>query len=123
MHDIERQIALPKLADKLFNHRIGIVATAALLIAERPQGRQRHVARKVCITAEDLFDRRSVEKVVVHLPAFGAKPCAQLRGAAKVEVASIGVIEKNSVSDAALQADVERNRLVDWILAFGVAGC
>ena len=62
------------------------------------------------------------EKIVVQLAAFGAKPGALLRRLAEIEIAAIAVVEKDAVSDAALQADVERNGLIDRIFAFDVAG-
>src|SRR6185369_16492252 len=58
----------------------------------------------------------------VELAAFRAKPRALLRRLPEIEIAAIAVVEENAVSDAMLQADVERNRLVDRIFAFGVAG-
>src|SRR5215203_3046212 len=64
-----------------------------------------------------------MEEVVVHLAAFGAKPGALLRRLAKIEVAAITIIEKDPVGDAALQTDVERDRLINRIFAFDVTRC
>jgi len=102
MHYVERQVALAILVHNFFNHRIRIVAPATLLIAERPERRHRHVAREVRVAAEDLFDRWTVEEVVVHLAAFSTEPSALLRRFAEIEIAAIAVVEEYSVSDAAL---------------------
>ena len=55
MNDVEWQISFAILVYNFFNHRVGIVTPAALLIAESPKRRQRHVARQVSVAAEDLF--------------------------------------------------------------------
>src|SRR5712691_920465 len=111
MEHIERQVALPVLSHHLFDHRVRIVAPATLLIAKRPKGRQWHVAREFSIAIKNLLDRWTIEEVVVHLTAFGAKPGALLRRTTKIKVAAITVVKEKAVGRAALQADVERDGL------------
>src|ERR1044072_7632905 len=118
MHDVERQVAFAILVHHFFNHRVGIITPATLLIAERPERRQRHVAREIGVTPENLLDRWTMEEVVVHLAAFSAKPRALLRRLPEIKIAAITVVEKDAVSDAALEADVKRNGLIDRISAF-----
>ena len=62
MNHVERQIAFAILVHNFFDHRVGIIAPAALLITQRPERRQRHVAGEIGITAEDLFDRWPIER-------------------------------------------------------------
>src|SRR6185369_3279719 len=120
MYDVEREVATAILVHDFFDHRVRVVTPPTLLVAECPQRRQRHMSGQVCVAAEDLLNRWTVKKVIVHLAAFSAKPRALLRRFAEIEIAAIAVVEENSVSDAALQADVERDRLVDRIFAFSV---
>ena len=122
MNHVQRQIVFAILPRDFFDHRVGIVAPAALLIAQCPHRRQWHVTGQIRVAAENLFDRWAIEEVVVELTAFRAKPDPLLRRMAEVEVAAITVVEKDPVRGAALQADIERNGLIDRILAFGVAG-
>ena len=75
---------------------------------------------EVRVAAKNLFNRRAVEEVVVHLAAFSAKPRALLRRLPEVKIAAIAVIEKDPVGNPALQSDIKRNRLVDRIFALGV---
>ena len=79
MNHIQRQIALAILAHNLFDHGVRIIAPATLLIAQRPHWRHRRVAGQIRIACQNLFHRGSVEKVVIHLAAFGPKPRALLR--------------------------------------------
>src|SRR6266851_5236257 len=120
VHYVERQIPLSVLTDNPFNHRIWVITPAALLISKRPQRRKRHVARQLCVPTEDLLYCRAVKKIVVHLAAFGSKPGALLRVAAKVEITAIAVIKENSVSRAAFQTKVKRNGLIDRIFSLGI---
>src|SRR5687768_6624571 len=122
MHHVERQIAFAILAHDFLNHRVRVVAPATLLITERPQRRQGHVTSQVGVTAENLFDRWSMKEVVIDFAALGAKPRALLRRAAEVEITAVTVIEKDSIRDAALQAEIKRNGLIDRIFAFDVTG-
>src|ERR1700730_6655137 len=117
---IKRQIPLPILAHHFFHHRLGVITPAALLIAQRPERRQRHVSGEVGVATQDLLHRRSVKKVVVQFATFGAKPGALLRRVAKVKVTAIAVIKKDSVSSGMLQAYVKRDGLIDRIFAFRV---
>src|SRR6266699_5001754 len=100
MNYIQRQISLAILFYNLLHHFIGVVTPATLLITERPSWRQRHVPRKVGVTAENLLNRWSIKEIVIELAALGAKPYALLRTVAKVEVAAIAIVKKNSVSRA-----------------------
>ena len=80
------------------------------------------MAGEIGIATQNFLYGRSVEEVVVELAAFSAKPRALLRGFAKVKIAAIAVVKEDSVRIAALQSDVKRNRLINWIAAFGVSG-
>src|SRR5882672_3194092 len=67
MNYVQRQIALAILAHHSFNHCVGVVTPAALLIAQRPQRRQRHVTGKVGIPADDFLDRGPTEQIIIQL--------------------------------------------------------
>src|SRR5262249_6828598 len=102
MHDVERQVAPAIFVHNFFDHRVGVITPATLLIAECPKRRQRHVPGEIGVAAENLFDRWTIKEVVVHLAAFSAEPCTLLRRLAEVEITPIAVVEENSVSSAAL---------------------
>ena len=107
MNHIERQIAFAILADNFLDHRVRVITPTALLIAERPQRRHWHVTGEIGVTAQNFLYRWAIEEVVVQLAAFGAKPRALLRRFAEVKIAAIAVVEKDAVSDAVLQTDIE----------------
>src|SRR5258708_28590820 len=117
---IQRKIALAILPHHLLDYGLRIVTVATLLNAKRPERCQRHVTRQVSVTGENLFDRWAIEKVVIQLPALGAKPYPLLRKPPEIKVATITIIEKDSVSHALLQAKVKRNGLINRVLAFVV---
>src|SRR5258707_4060797 len=119
---IQRKITFAILPHHLLNHELRIVTVATLLNAERPQRRQWHMAGQVSIATENLFDRWAIEKVVIQLPALGAKPYALLRKPAEIEIAAITIIKKDSVCRTFLQTQIERNGLINRILAFVVTG-
>ncbi len=120
INNVERQVTLAILIHHFLNHRVRVIAPATLLMAERPKWRHRHMTGEVRVAAKNLFNRRAVEEVVVHLAAFSAKPRALLRRLPEVKIAAIAVIEKDPVGNPALQSDIKRNRLVDRIFALGV---
>src|SRR5687768_212099 len=122
MDHVKRQIAFAILARNFLDHRIGVITPAALLIAERPHRRQRHMACQIRVAAQDLLDRWSIKEVVVQFSTLSAEPGALLRRSAKIEIAAIAVVEKDPVGDPALQADIKRDRLIDGIFTLGVAG-
>ena len=62
MNDVERQIVFAIFADNFFNHRVGIIAPATLLVPQRPQWRHRHVPGEVRVAIQNLLERGSVEK-------------------------------------------------------------
>ena len=103
---------LAKRLDNLARSRFGIVGIAALLIAERPQRRQRRASRHGGVFFDDFFWLGSGKEVVIQLPAFGAEGKITLRFFAKIKNASIGVIEEKAISDAIAQPDEERNGLI-----------
>ena len=80
------------------------------------------MAGEVRVAIENLLKRGAVEKVIVQLAAFGAKPDALLRRFGEIKIAAIAVVEKDAVGAAVLQAGIERHGLIDWISSFGVAG-
>src|SRR6266487_4442344 len=120
MDHIEWQVSPSVFVYDFFNHRIRIVTPTALLIAKRPQRWQRHVTGEVGIVAENLFNGRPAEEIVVHLAAFGAKPNTLLRALAEVKVAAVAIVEEDSVSPAALQTDIKRDGLVDRVSSFDI---
>src|SRR5437763_15297796 len=95
---IEGQIALTILAHDMFDHRIRIVTVAALLNSQRPERNNGHMARNISVAEQDLLDGWTVEKIIVQLAAFGAKPDSLLRESAKIEITAIAMIKKDSVS-------------------------
>ena len=105
---IERKISLVILPHHFFNDGLRIITVAALLHAQRPERRQRHVPGEISIPVEYLFDRRPIEKVIVHLTAFGAEPNPFLRQPAKIEIAAITIVKKDSVSGRYLCAFAHR---------------
>src|SRR5258708_8202328 len=117
---VQRKITFAILPHHLLDHGLRIVTVATLLTAERPQRRKWNMAGQVSIATENLFDRWAIQKVVIQLPAFGAKPYALLRKPAEIEIAAITIIKKDSVSRTFLQTQIERNGLINRILAFVV---
>ena len=102
INDIQRKITLTILPHHVFDDGLRIITVAALLHAQRPERRQRHVPGEISIPVEYLFDRRPIEEVVVKLAAFRSKPDAFLRQPPEIEIASIAVIKKDSVGPAFL---------------------
>src|SRR5207248_10651636 len=76
---IEGQIALTILAHDAFDHRIRIVTVATLLNSQRPERHHGHMAREISVAGQNLLDRWTVEKIIVQLADFGAKPDSHLR--------------------------------------------
>ena len=95
---IQGQIALTILAHDAFDHRIRIVTVAALLNSQRPERHHGHMAREISVAGQNLLDGWTVEKIIVQLAAFGAKPDSLLRESAEIEIAAIAIIKKDSVS-------------------------
>ena len=96
------------------------IRIARLLIAERPQRRQRGAAGQRGVVAQHV--RRSAfraarEHVVVQLAAVGAEGVAVRIGLAHVEDAAPGVVEEHTVALAVAQRDEERNGLVERVRA------
>ena len=93
------QVAGAILANDFIDHRLGIVTPAALLIAQRPHGHKRHVPGQVGIAAEDLFDGRAVEKVIVDdLRNLGTD--VQIVREAVIDAAAGCAVPENSVAIA-----------------------
>src|SRR4030095_4148901 len=113
MHNVERQIALAILFHHLFDHRVRVVAPAALLITKCPERRQRHVACEFSVAAEDLLYGRTVEEVVIDLTALRAEPRSLLRGPSEIKITAVAVIKKDSISRAPVEAEIERHGLID----------
>ena len=64
---VEGEIVGAIAIDELFDGGVRVVAPAALLMAERPARRQRHVAGQVGIARDHLLHRGAPEEVVVEL--------------------------------------------------------
>ncbi len=115
---IERQIVRAVFSNHLLGHGIRIITVPALLIAERPHRRHRHVPGKVGVARQYLLNGRPLEEVVIHLAALRGERGVFLGRSAEIEVSPVAVIEENAVGRAVLPAGVERNALVNRIGAF-----
>src|SRR5207247_8224930 len=103
---VKRQVVLSILAHYFFRYSLRVIAPAALLIAQRPHRRQRHVTGQLPVAAQNLFHRGPPEEVVVHLAAFGRKRGVLLSRLAEIEVRAVAIVEKDSISLSALPAYV-----------------
>ena len=98
------------------------VAVTRLLVAQRPQRRQRRPAGKIGVARHDLLHGRSVDQVVVDRAAVGAERQRVRVALSEVEPAAPGVVEEDAVAAAfATRGDEERNALVERISGFGEA--
>ena len=112
---VGRNPPLAEVAGDEPDPRLRVVAVAALVITERPPGRQRHAPSHVGVALDDAFRIRPVNQVVIELAAFRAERQQARRRVADVEVAAERVVEKNAVGPSAAQHEVERDRHVDRI--------
>ena len=101
--------------------RFGIVAVAALLVAEAPERRQRRAADERGVFRDDFLRIGAGEEIVVQLAAFGAEGKIVGRFLAEIEAAAVGVVEKKAVRGAFAEADEKRNGLVERIGGFAPA--
>src|SRR6266571_4157103 len=113
--DVGRDLFLAEHFRNLADTRFGIVAVAALLIAEGPVRRQRRAANERGELFEDFLRLRSGEKVVVQLATFGADRKSSGSADAKVEIRAMSVVEKKAVGKTFAQADEEGDRFVNGI--------
>src|SRR4029078_2259822 len=120
---IQRQISFAILSYYFLNYQCWIVTVTTLLRAQSPQWWERHITSQISVAMQNVFDRRPVEKVVVHLAALGTKPNSLLRQPAKVEVAAVTIVKENSVGCAVFESKIKRDCLVNRIAARCVPGC
>src|SRR4030095_166866 len=120
VYHVERQVTLPILSYHLVNHCFRVITTANLLVPHCPHLREWHSSCEISVTPQNFRNRWSIEKVVVHLAAFGAKPASLLRGFTEIEIAPVAVVEEDPVGDAIFQTEVKRHGLVDRITSFYV---
>ena len=112
---IRRDLPLPEVVGDEADLRIGVVAVARLLIAERPARRHRHPAGEIRVALDDVLRRRPVDDVVVQIAALGAEREQARRRVPDIEVRAERVVEKDAVRAALPQNDVERHAGVDRI--------
>src|SRR5208283_292612 len=70
---VGRHFLLTKCVRQQPDARFGIIAPTALIVAERPKGRERHPARQRGVTLDYLFGIRAVDEVVVQVPPSAPK--------------------------------------------------
>ena len=100
INDVGGNLFLAQSLDDLAGARFGIIAVAALLVAERPERRKRRAAHERGKLLDDFLGLRAGDKVVVQLAAFGSKRKIIGRLFAEVEAAAVGVVEENAVGRA-----------------------
>ena len=98
--------------------RFGSVAVAGLLESEGPERRQRRRSGEIGVALHDLFRRGAVEEVVVERSAFGAEHDRVPRLLAEIEPRAPGVVEEEAVTARAIDAEEERDRLVERVGRF-----
>ncbi len=98
---IGRDVVFAEAVGDFAQARLGRVAVAALLIAERPERRQRRRSGEPGVVLDDLLWFGAVDEVVVERAAFGAEGIGEALAAAEVEAGAPGVIEEDSVAHAA----------------------
>src|SRR5438876_241009 len=116
--DVRWNSLFAKSSDNLADAGLGIIAVAALLVAERPQWRQGCVSSQGGVFFHDFSWLGAGHEVIVQLAAFGAKGEVVASQLAKIERASIRIVEENAVSDAFAQSDQERDGLVERVGGF-----
>src|SRR5689334_20211588 len=106
MDRVERQIRLAVSARDILDHRGGIIAPAALLIAERPTRRQRRAPGQLGVARQHVAKRGPAEKIIIHLAAVGAEARVLLRALSEIEVAAVAVVEEQAVNAAVPPAQI-----------------
>ena len=122
IEDVEREVVRAVDRGDLLDHRVRVIAIAALLVAEGPERRQRHAASEFGVAAEDLLQRGTVEEIVIQNTALGGIAGGVLAGVAEVKGGAVGVVVEEAVGAAVFHAEVERNALVDRVRALDVTG-
>src|SRR5882672_6482207 len=110
--DIRGYFFLPKRIDDFPRARFRIVRVPALLISERPERRKRGASGHGRVSGDDFLGLRPGNEVVVQLAAFGAEGKVIRRLLAKIEHASMGVVDEKSISRAFAQPNEEGNGFV-----------
>src|SRR5580700_2467881 len=112
INHVGRNLPLAKFTSHLPYPRLGVVAVAALLIAQRKQRWKWHSPRQCREIADHPFRIRPVEEVVVQFSPVGAEGVCVPKFFPKVKAGSVRVVDKNSVRFAVPHAEKKRNVLV-----------
>src|SRR5262249_61305371 len=101
--------------------RLRVVAVPALVVAERPERRQRRASGERGVALDHLLRRRTVDEVVVELSRGYAEGEELLRLGADVDRRPERVVEEDAVGAALPQHHDEGDRDVDGVGAGVVA--
>src|SRR5260370_26030992 len=110
--DVRWDFLVSERAGNFADAGLGIVAVATLLIAKRPERRQRCAADERGVFLDDLLRIRAGEKIIVELAALRAERKIVRRFLAKIEAAAIGVVEEHAIGGAFVQAHEKTDCLV-----------
>ncbi len=99
----------------------GVVAVAALLVAEAPERGERRAADQRGVFRDDFLRIGTGEEIIVQLATFGAEGKIVGRFLAEIEAAAVGIVEKKAVGGAFAEADEKWNGFVERVGGFAPA--
>ncbi len=94
------------------------IAVAGLLVAERPERRQRRSSGERGEGGEDALGFGAEEEIIVEFAAFGAEGVGVVAGLAEVERGAPGVVHEDAVGAAVAHAVEEGNGFVERVGRF-----
>ena len=97
------------------------VAPARLVVAERPQRRQRHAPGQLRVAGEHVARRGAGEDVGDHVAARRLVADALRVGLGEVDLDAVRVVEEDAVRPPVAQREHERDRRVEVVLRGAVA--
>jgi hypothetical protein len=97
------------------------VAPARLVVAERPQRRQRHAPGQLRVAGEHIPRRGASEDVGDHVAARRLVADALRVGLGQVDLDAVRVVEEDAVRSPVAQREHERDRRVEVVLRGAVA--
>src|SRR6266705_6870764 len=125
MNHVGRDVAAAEFAREVGDHRVRVIAVAALMVAQRPARRQRRSAGESGITCDRAIESGSRNYIVPKLTAidagFGHVGDRRPHPGGKIEFRAERIIVKDSVRDAIANAEVERNGGVNRHVAGAIA--